>query len=39
MSAEPSPQSPWQAATITRIEKRTPRVTSFWFQPSRPFTH
>ena len=23
MSAEPSPQSPWQAATITRIEKRT----------------
>ncbi|TGP51976.1 oxidoreductase [bacterium M00.F.Ca.ET.230.01.1.1] len=39
MSAEPSPQLPWQAATITRIEKRTPRVTSFWFQPSRPFTH
>ncbi|RUU14064.1 oxidoreductase [Mesorhizobium sp. USDA-HM6] len=39
MSAEPRPQSPWQAATITRIEKRTPRVTSFWFQPSRPFVH
>ncbi|MDX8439037.1 ferredoxin reductase [Mesorhizobium australafricanum] len=39
MSAEPSPQSPWQAATIIRIEKRTPRVTSFWFKPSRPFTH
>ncbi|TIV69086.1 MAG: oxidoreductase [Mesorhizobium sp.] len=39
MSAEPQPQSPWQTATITRIEKRTPRVTSFWFQPSRPFTH
>ncbi|RWA83926.1 ferredoxin reductase [Mesorhizobium sp.] len=39
MSAEPRPQSPWQAATITRIEKRTPRVTSFWFQPSRPFIH
>jgi ferredoxin-NADP reductase len=37
MSAEP--QSPWQTATITRIEKRTPRVTSFWFQPSRPFVH
>jgi len=37
MSAEP--QSPWQMATITRIEKRTPRVTSFWFQPSRPFVH
>ncbi|RWA71802.1 ferredoxin reductase [Mesorhizobium sp.] len=39
MSAEPRPQSPWQAATITRIEKRTPRVTSFWFRPSRPFVH
>ncbi|MBZ9816349.1 ferredoxin reductase [Mesorhizobium sp. CA7] len=39
MSAEPSPQSPWQAATITRIQKRTPRVTSFWFQPTRPFAH
>ncbi|RUW71226.1 FAD-binding oxidoreductase, partial [Mesorhizobium sp. M1E.F.Ca.ET.063.01.1.1] len=39
MSAEPQPQSPWQTATISRIEKRTPRVTSFWFQPSRPFTH
>ncbi|TPI48679.1 oxidoreductase [Mesorhizobium sp. B2-9-1] len=39
MSAEPSPQSPWQAATITRIQKRTPRVTSFWFQPTRPLTH
>jgi len=37
MSAEP--QSPWQTATITRIERRTPRVTSFWFQPSRPFVH
>ncbi|TIU20110.1 MAG: oxidoreductase, partial [Mesorhizobium sp.] len=30
MSAEPQPQSPWQTATISRIEKRTPRVTSFW---------
>jgi len=39
MSAEPLPQSPWQAATVTRVEKRTPRVTSFWFQPSRPFVH
>ncbi|TIP53781.1 MAG: oxidoreductase, partial [Mesorhizobium sp.] len=24
---------------MIRIEKRTPRVTSFWFQPSRPFAH
>lgn len=39
MSADPLPQSPWQAATITRIEKRTPRVTSFWFEPSRSFVH
>ena len=39
MTAEPSPQSPWQAAAITRIEKRTPRVTSFWFQPTRPLAH
>ncbi|CDX26901.1 Oxidoreductase FAD-binding domain-containing protein [Mesorhizobium sp. ORS 3324] len=39
MSAELEPQSPWQTATIIRIEKRTPRVTSFWFRPSRPFTH
>ncbi|MDX8478492.1 FAD-binding oxidoreductase [Mesorhizobium sp. VK24D] len=39
MSADPQPKSPWQTASITRIEKRTPRVTSFWFQPSRPFTH
>ncbi len=39
MSAEPLPQSPWQTATITRIEKRTPRVTSFWFQLSRSFVH
>ena len=39
MNAETSPQSPWQPARITRIEKRTPRVTSFWLQPSRPFRH
>lgn len=39
MSVEPQPQSPWQTATIARVEKRTPRVTSFWFQPSRPFSH
>ncbi|WP_296744440.1 ferredoxin reductase [Mesorhizobium sp.] len=39
MSTEPLPQSPWQAAAITGIEKRTPRVTSFWFEPSRPFVH
>lgn len=39
MSAESQPRSPWQTATITRIEKRTPRVISFWFRPSRPFVH
>lgn len=39
MNAETSPQSPWQTASIIRIEKRTPRVTSFWLQPSRPFSH
>ncbi|TGQ65434.1 MAG: oxidoreductase [Mesorhizobium sp.] len=33
------PQSPWQAASITRIEKRTPRVTSFFFSLSRPFVY
>ncbi|MEO5759663.1 MAG: ferredoxin reductase [Mesorhizobium sp.] len=31
--------SPWQTAVITRVEKRTPRVTSFFFQPSRPFAY
>ena len=36
---QPAAQSPWQTATITRIEKRTPRVTSFFFQPSRPFAY
>ena len=34
-----SAQSPWQTARIIRIEKRTPRVTSFFFRLSRPFTH
>lgn len=32
-------QSPWQTASIVRIEKRTPRVTSFFLQPSRPFAY
>ncbi|TJW13913.1 MAG: oxidoreductase [Mesorhizobium sp.] len=35
----PAAQSPWQTARITRIEKRTPRVTSFFFQTSRPFAY
>jgi ferredoxin-NADP reductase len=39
MNDEPATQSPWQTVTIIRIEKRTPRVTSFFFQPSRPFAY
>jgi len=39
MSEAPAAQSPWQTAKIMRIEKRTPRVTSFFFKPSRPFVH
>ncbi|CAN7181156.1 ferredoxin reductase [Mesorhizobium sp. LjRoot246] len=39
MSDAAAMQSPWQTARIVRIEKRTPRVTSFFFQPSRPFVH
>jgi ferredoxin-NADP reductase len=39
MSDRPAAQSPWQTVTITRIEKLTPRVTSFFFQPSRPFAY
>lgn len=39
MSDAAAVQSPWQTATITRIEKRTPRVTSFFFQLSRPFAY
>ncbi|MER9416971.1 FAD-binding oxidoreductase [Mesorhizobium sp. M0306] len=35
----PAAQSPWQTVTITRIQKRTPRVTSFFLQPSRPFAY
>ncbi|MBZ9857711.1 ferredoxin reductase [Mesorhizobium sp. CA13] len=31
--------SPWQTARIVRVEKRTPRVTSFFFEPSRPFAY
>ncbi|UVK39268.1 oxidoreductase [Mesorhizobium sp. AR10] len=38
MSEPSTAQSPWQTARITRIEKRTPRVTSFFFLLSRPFT-
>ncbi|TIP86370.1 MAG: oxidoreductase, partial [Mesorhizobium sp.] len=39
MSDGPAAQSPWQTVTIARIEKRTPRVTSFFLQPSRPFAY
>ncbi|CCV09914.1 ferredoxin reductase [Mesorhizobium sp. STM 4661] len=39
MSEPAATQSPWQTVTITRIEKRTPRVTSFFLQPSRPFAY
>ncbi|MER9179484.1 FAD-binding oxidoreductase, partial [Mesorhizobium sp. M0767] len=39
MSDAPAAQSPWQTVTITRIQKRTPRVTSFFLQPSRPFVY
>ncbi|MFD2051829.1 ferredoxin reductase [Mesorhizobium calcicola] len=39
MSDAQALQSPWQTAGIVRIEKRTPRVTSFFFQPSRPFIY
>ncbi|TIP88436.1 MAG: oxidoreductase [Mesorhizobium sp.] len=39
MSDGPAAQSPWQTVTIRRIEKRTPRVTSFFLQPSRPFAY
>ncbi|AZO40807.1 oxidoreductase [Mesorhizobium sp. M7D.F.Ca.US.005.01.1.1] len=39
MSDAAAVQSPWQVARIIRIEKRTPRVTSFFFQPSRPFAY
>ncbi|MBZ9676606.1 FAD-binding oxidoreductase [Mesorhizobium sp. ES1-1] len=39
MSDAATARSPWQAASIVRIEKRTPRVTSFFVQPSRPFAY
>ncbi|GLS36721.1 oxidoreductase [Mesorhizobium tianshanense] len=39
MSDGPAAQSPWQTVTITGIEKRTPRVTSFFLQPSRSFAY
>jgi ferredoxin-NADP reductase len=39
MSEAAAVQSPWQTARIVRIEKRTPRVTSFFFRPSRPFAY
>jgi ferredoxin-NADP reductase len=39
MSDAAAVQSPWQEARIVRIERRTPRVTSFFLQPSRPFTY
>lgn len=39
MSEASAAQSPWQTAKIMRIERRTPRVSSFFFKPSRPFAH
>ena len=39
MSDAAAAQSPWQTVRIVRIEKRTPRVTSFFFSLSRPFTY
>lgn len=39
MSEAAAAQSPWQTVTITGIEKRTPRVTSFFLRPSRPFAY
>ena len=39
MSEAAAALSPWQTAKIIRIEKRTPRVTSFVFKLSRPFVH
>jgi ferredoxin-NADP reductase len=39
MSDAAAAQSPWQEARIVRIERRTPRVTSFFLQRSRPFTY
>lgn len=39
MSEALAVQSPWQTAGIVRIEKRTPRVTSFFFRLSRPFAY
>jgi ferredoxin-NADP reductase len=32
-------QAKWQKATITGVVRQTPRVTSFFFQPSLPFTY
>ena len=37
-STLPSAAIRWQTATIARIEHDTPRVSSFWFRPSVPFT-
>ncbi|MFA6155008.1 FAD-binding oxidoreductase [Mesorhizobium sp.] len=39
MSDAATARSPWQTVGIVRIEKRTPRVTSFFLQPSRPFDY
>lgn len=39
MSDAAAVQSPWQTVRIVRIEKRTPRVASFFFQLSRPFAY
>lgn len=38
-SASPIPPAiRWQKVTISKIEKRTPTVTSFFFSPSQPFS-
>ena len=36
-SALPAAATRWQTATIAKIERNTPRVTSFWFRPAAPF--
>jgi ferredoxin-NADP reductase len=33
----PLARTPWQMATITKVVRQTPRVTSFFFKPSAPF--
>lgn len=35
----PALRTPWQTAAVVKIERRTPRVTSFFFKPSSPFSY